>query len=100
MSNSKNLETKKNLKNQMAIKALIRWTHFLACHHIPHTTNFDERVDLILRCGAEDLKWFLERVGKNATHMSKTAVVEFDEAVGYGLKNAYWNVFIKHPTSA
>jgi len=33
------------VKNRMAIKALIRCTHFLARHHIPHTTNFDELVD-------------------------------------------------------
>ena len=49
------------LKNMMAIKALIRCTHFLAHRHIPHTTNFDELVDLIVSCGAEDLKRFLER---------------------------------------
>ena len=30
------------LKNRMAIKALIRCTHFLVHRHIPHTTNFDE----------------------------------------------------------
>ena len=70
------------LKNRMAIKALIRCTHFLARRHIPHTTNFDELVDLIVSCGAEDLKRFLERAGKNATYTSKIAVVEFVEAVG------------------
>ena len=40
------------LKNRMAIKALICCTHFLARHHIPHTTNFDELIDLIVCCGA------------------------------------------------
>ena len=52
----------------MSIKALIHCTQFLACRHIPHTTNFDELVDLIVSCGAEDLKRFLERAGKNATY--------------------------------
>ena len=61
----------------MAIKALTRCTHFLARRHIPHTTNFDELVDFIVSCGAEDLKRFLERARK-----SKIAVVEFVEAVG------------------
>ena len=70
------------LKNRMAIKALIHCTHFLACHHIPHTTNFDELVDLIVSCGEEDLKRFLERAEKNATYTSKIAGVEFVEAVG------------------
>ena len=45
----------------MAVKALICCTHFLARRHIPHTTNFGKLVDLILSCGAEDLKRFLER---------------------------------------
>ena len=75
--------------DRMAIKALIRCTHFLVRRHIPHTTNFDELVDLIISCGAEDLKGFLERAGKNANYTFKIAVVEFVEAVGYGLKNAY-----------
>ncbi len=42
-------------KNRMVIKALIHCTHFLARRHIPHTTNFDELIDLIISCGAEDL---------------------------------------------
>ena len=75
--------------DRMAIKALIHCTHFLARCHIPHTTNFDELVDLIISCGTEDLKGFLERAGKNANYTSRIAVVEFVEAVGYGLKNAY-----------
>jgi len=53
------------LKNRLAIKALIRCTHFL---HIAHTTNFDELVDLVVSCGAEDLRRFLERAGKNASY--------------------------------
>ena len=39
-------------------------------------------MDLIVSCGGEDLRRFLERVGKNATYTSKIAVVEFVEAVG------------------
>ena len=65
------------LKNRVAIKTLIRCTHILARRHIPHTTNFDELVDLIVSCGAEDLKRFLERAGKNATYISKIAVVSY-----------------------
>ena len=70
------------MKNRMAIKALICCTHFLARRHIPHMTNFDQLVDLIVSCGAEDLRKFLERTGKNASYTSKIAVVEFIEAVG------------------
>lgn len=66
----------------MAIKALIRCTHFLVRRHIAHTTNFDELVDLVVSCGAEDLRRFFESAGKNASYMSKVAVVEFIEAIG------------------
>ncbi|KAI6649988.1 Zinc finger MYM-type protein 1-like [Oopsacas minuta] len=69
------------LKNRIAIKALIRCTHFLARRHIPHTTKFDELIGLIASCGAEDLKRFLERAGKNPTYKFNI-VVEFVEAVG------------------
>ena len=70
------------LKYRIEIIALIRCTHFLARLHILHATNFDELVDLIVSCGAEDLKKFLERAEKNTTYTSKIAVVEFVGAVG------------------
>ena len=70
----------KKLKNRMAVEALIRCTHFLGHRHIPHTTNFDKLVDLIISCGAEDMKRFLERAGKKSTYTSKIAVVEFVKA--------------------
>ena len=44
--------------------------------------NFDELVDLVVSCGGEYLRRFLERAGKSATYKSKIAVVEFVEAVG------------------
>ena len=70
------------MKNRMAIKALIRCTHFLARRHIPHMSNFDQLVDLTVSCGAEELRKFLERTGKNASYTSKIAVVEYIDAVG------------------
>lgn len=45
-------------------------------------TNFNELVDLIVSCGAEDLRRFLDSAGRNATYTSKVAVVEFVEALG------------------
>ena len=71
------------MKNRMAIKALIRCIHFLACHHIPHMTNFDQLVDLIVSCGAVDLRKFLESARKNASYTSKIAVVEFIEVTSF-----------------
>lgn len=70
------------LNNRAAIKALLRCTHFLARHHIAHTTNFSELVDLVVSCGGEDLRLFIERAGRNATYTSKDAVIDFIEAIG------------------
>ena len=69
-------------RNRAAIKALVRCTHFLARQHIPHTTNFDKLVELVVSCGGQDLQAFVENAGKNATYTSKMAVVEFVEALG------------------
>ena len=46
------------IKNRSGIKVLLLCTHFLARQHIPHTTNFDKLVDLVVSCGGEDLKQF------------------------------------------
>ena len=69
-------------KNRAAIKSLIRCTHFLTRQHIAHSTNFSKLVDLILSCGAQDLKVFTDNAAKNATYTSRAAVVDFIEALG------------------
>ena len=69
------------MRNRAAVKSLIRCIHFLARQHIAHTTNFSKLVDLVVSCGGEDLKYFMEKTGKNATYTSHIAVVEFVEAL-------------------
>ena len=69
------------MRNRAAVKSLIRCTHFLARQHIAHTTNFSKLVDLVVSCGGEDLKYFMEKTGKNATYTSHIAIVEFVEAL-------------------
>ena len=64
----------------MTSKVLVHCSHFLARRHNLHMTNFDQLVDLIVSCCAEDLRKFLERDGKNASYTFKIAV-EFIEAV-------------------
>ena len=72
----------RRLKNRLAIKSLLRCTHFLARNHIAHTTNFGNLVDLVVTCGGEDLKQFVDKAGKNAHYTSEDAVVDFVEALG------------------
>ena len=76
------VDRQERTKNRAAIKSLIRCTHFLTRQHIPHTTNFDKLVDLVVACGGNDLKYFLENAGRNARYTSHIAVVEFVEALG------------------
>ena len=77
-----NWKNVRRLKNRLAIKSLLRCTHFLARNHIAHTTNFGDLVDLVVTCGGEDLKQFADKAGKNAHYTSKDAVVDFVEALG------------------
>ena len=70
------------LKNRLAIKSLLRCAHFLARNHIAHTNNFGDLVDLVVTCGGEDLKQFIDKAGKNAHYTSEDAVVDFVEALG------------------
>ena len=58
------LEESERLKNRLAIKSLLRCTHFLARNRIAHTTNFGDLVDLVVTCGGEDLKQFIDKPGK------------------------------------
>ena len=53
-----------------------------ARQHIAHNTIFEKLVSLVVACGGEDLKTFLESGGKNAMYTSRIAVTEFIEALG------------------
>ena len=66
----------------MIIKILILCTHFLVRHHIPHTTIYEDLVQLISNWGAQDLKHFTENAAGNATYLSKFTVVEFVQELG------------------
>ena len=76
------------MRNRAAVKSLIRCTHFLAHQHIAHTTNFSKLVDLVVSCGGEDLKYFMEKTGENATYTSHIAIVKFVEALGTWVEEA------------
>ena len=77
------------MKKRVTIKSLICCAHFLAHQHIPHTTKFDKLVDLVVSCGGEGIKCFLENAGRNARYTSHIAVVELVEALAVWLQNHY-----------
>ena len=71
ISQLQNVGEQQRLQNRKAIKALVRFTRFLAHQHIAHTTNFDKVVEFVESCGGETLQTFLDRAGRNATYTSK-----------------------------
>ena len=72
-----NVAEQERMMNRAAVKSFFRCAHFLARQHIPHTTNFEKLVELVVLCGGADLKSFLDRTGGNAVYSSHIAVVEF-----------------------
>ena len=84
----------------MAIKTLLRCTHFLTRHHIAHTTNFEDLVSLVESCGSEYLKVFSESSGRNATYRSTDSVVGFVEALGTWVERSLLKKSRKHNSTA
>ena len=77
MQQLQQITDEEKMKNRAAVKELIHCLHFLARQHIAHSTNFDKLGSLVVSCGGEDLKTFLESAGKNAMYTSQIAVTEF-----------------------
>ena len=77
-----NVAEQERMMNRAAVKLFFCCAHFLARQHIPHTTNFEKLVELVVLCGGADLKSFLDRTGGNAVYTSHIAVMEFMEALG------------------
>jgi len=58
-------------------------------YSIAHTTNFSDLVDLVVSCRGENLKYCLEKAGKNATYTSKDAVIDFLRQLVSGLRRIF-----------
>ena len=75
-------EANKRAQNRAAMKCLILPTHFLTEEHVAHSTKFEKLVDVVVQCGSQQLKQYLETAPRNATYTSRVAVVEFIESLG------------------
>lgn len=76
-----NVEARKRAENRAAVKCLILLTHFLTKEHVAHSTKFEKLVDVVVRCGSQHLKKFLETAPRNARYTSRVAVVEFIDSL-------------------
>ena len=56
-------------------------THFLCKQHIPHMTNFDRLINLVISSGGKDVEEFIHRVAKNASYTSSDDITYFVEAI-------------------
>ena len=70
-------------KNRAAMKSFVRCTHFLTRHHIAHSTNFTQLVDLVVSCGARELQVFVENVSR-------------PQGMQYTLLEGQWLTLSKH----
>ena len=64
------------------MKYFVRCTHFLTRHHIAHSANFSQLVDLVVFCGARELQVLVENASRNTVDTSRGAVVDFISALG------------------
>ena len=46
-------------KSRAAMKSLVHCSHFFTWHHIAHSTNSTQLVDLVLSCGARELQVYV-----------------------------------------
>ena len=69
-----NVEAHKRAQNRAAMKCLILLTHFLTKEHIAHSTKFEKLVDVVVRCGSQQLKQYLETAPRNATYLDEGPV--------------------------
>ena len=78
----KRIEEHQLIKNRNSIKYFLRCTHFPYKQHIPHTTNFDKLINIIVSCDGKDLEEFVHHAVKNASYTSSDAVTDFLEGTG------------------
>ena len=80
-------------QNRAAMKSLLFCTHFLTQHHIAHSTNFTQSVDLVVSCGARELQVFIKNASRNAAYTSRGAVVDIIKAFGTWVEESILNGF-------
>ena len=70
------------------MKSLVCCTHFHTRHHIAHSTNSTQLVDLVVSCGTRGLQVFVENASWNAVYTSSGAVVDIIEALRTWVKES------------
>ena len=75
------VDERQRRKNTEVIKALVRCAHYLACHHVAHTTNYNDLVSLMVNGGSQPLAEFVKDASNNVTYRSASAVIGFIEAI-------------------
>ena len=58
-------------KNRAAMKSLVRFTHFLTWHHVAHSINFIQLVDLVHLVELENCKFLFKFLKECSIHFSR-----------------------------
>ena len=83
-----NVEAQK--RNRAALKCLILVTHFLTKEHVAHSTGkFEKLVDVVVRCGSQRLKQFLETAPRNAVNTSRVQWLNSSNHWGHGWRSLF-----------
>ena len=72
----------KKARNRMIVLKLLRSVYFLVKHRIPHTTTFEDLVELQVANGDEFLQKHIKDGPGNAQYTSKFSITSLIEAIG------------------
>ena len=76
-------------KNRAAMKSLVRFPHFLTQHHIAHSTNFTQLVDLVVSCGTRELQVFIENASRNAVYTCQGQWLTLSKHLEHGSRSRF-----------
>lgn len=87
----------KKSRNRMIVLKLLQSVYFLVKHRIPHTTTFEDLVELQVANGDEILKQHVKDGPGNAQYTSKFSVTSLIEAIGIWLDERLLNSLKQSP---
>ena len=90
------VQESERLKNRAAIKSLLCCTLFLAHNTLPTPLISAILVDLVMNCGGDNLKHFLEKAGKMLHTHPRMQWLTLLRQLVYGLRIVFSKDFVIH----
>ena len=80
-------------KNRAAMKSLVRFTHFLTQHHIAHSSNYTQLVDLVCLVGLENCKVCWKCLKECSVHFSRDSGWLYRSTLNMGSRSLFLKAF-------